>query len=72
MQGGQFNLSKRFIKNVPLPDFLSEQVPSDVVESLAEFGKAFSDGKSVNHGRLSALAARVYGVPLLDWQLEEQ
>jgi len=69
VQGGQFNLSRRFVSNVPIPDLVTGHVPGDVVAALAETGRCFAEGESIDHEALSNLTARAYGIPLSRWNL---
>jgi hypothetical protein len=71
VQGGQYNLSKHFVNNVPLPDLCREDVPADMVAELAKLGRIFSEGAPVNDEQLSQLIARAYGVQLNEWNLNE-
>jgi adenine-specific DNA-methyltransferase len=64
VQGGQFNLSARFINKVFLPDLEDEtQVPGDHVRKLEMMGRQLSLGRFVDSDSLSQAAARVYGAP---------
>lgn len=69
VQGGQFNLSKRFVKDVPLPDLMDE-VPGDITTALAECGRAMGSGQPHDDAELSSLVSRAYGVPLSRWKLD--
>lgn len=66
IQGGQFDLSPRFIASVFLPDLSDElRVPGDVVQDLARVGKQFHAGKTPPAGPQTELAERVYGLSAL-------
>ena len=69
--GGQYNLSKRFIDHVPLPNLaqlgLESQDGGSEVESLAEFGRMMQAGNEVTQDRLTELAAQVFRVPVELW-----
>ena len=46
LQGGQMRLERRFLSQVPLPDFTNDmQTPAGIVEQLIKFGKAVHAGK---------------------------
>lgn len=66
MLGGQFNLSKRFIASIPLPDLSQdEQFEKGVTPSLAELGKRIHAGQLDDiQDDLTRLSARAYGIPL--------
>lgn len=65
VQGGQFNLSQRYVKNVWLPDLSDDnQVSSDLVVRLASIGKQMTMAP-LNEQRATAaeeLAARAFRV----------
>jgi SAM-dependent methyltransferase len=72
VQGGQFNLATQFVKSIFLPDLSDENsVSGDDVRELAELGQAVVRDKPFDYQRLSAATARVYGVPLDQWMIEE-
>lgn len=63
VQGGQFNLSKRFMDNVALPDLSdSSYVAADILHDLGSVGKALHRGESINVAKLTTVAARAYGI----------
>jgi adenine-specific DNA-methyltransferase len=64
VQGGQFNLSPRFISRVFLPDLFDDvAVPPAVVGKLAQIGERIRAGKPHQTHGLDELAARAYGLP---------
>jgi predicted RNA methylase len=64
VQGGQFNLSKRFVENVPLPDLSDERrVRPSLVRELAKVGRCIQKGKEYDEKDLSNLVASSYGIP---------
>ncbi len=67
MQGGQLNLSVRYVTNVHIPD-LSSETPStkDMVKGLARMGRAIYTGDDYDLSQLNHLAARAYQMPLGD------
>lgn len=63
VQGGQFDLSPRYVNNVPIPDLDDDmRVPPDVSESLADLGEMMSRRESVDRSKLEALARVAYGL----------
>jgi hypothetical protein len=66
--GGQFDLSKHYIDNMPLPD-LSKADPS-ILESLIIIGKAIHDGHEVNKDKLNQEVANAYGLSLKYFDLK--
>ncbi len=63
VRGGQFNLARKFVGQVFLPDLtgVGEHL-RDVVEDLAEFGRQMTCGKMLELGLLDVLAESVYQV----------
>lgn len=73
VQGGQFNLSKRFVSKVFLPDFLFDnRIDADTIEELARIGSRIAAGQPWNDEELSELSARAYGIHLDAWGLKER
>lgn len=71
VQGGQFNLSDRFIKGVYLPDLTDENaVVADDVKELEALGRALVNNDRVDFDRLDSIVARSYGIPLVEWDLD--
>lgn len=70
VQGGQFNLSKRFVDNVFLPDFLDpDRVSGDTVAALERAGRRIAQGKMQPPVKvLRELAAAAYGLPWDVWE----
>lgn len=67
VQGGQFNLSPRFVKKVPVPNLGSpDAFAAGIVQELAEMGRAISaNGGAVElRDSLDRAASRAYGLPL--------
>ncbi len=63
VQGGQFDLSARYMNFVPVPDLEDEiRVPPDVVESLADLGEAIYRAQSISTGLLEKLVRFAYGL----------
>ena len=65
VQGGQFNLSRRFVKNVPVPDLgTAEAFATGLVDELASFGRQIlQDGAEAVRAELDKVVTRAYGLP---------
>ncbi|NQU26081.1 MAG: hypothetical protein HQ567_32750, partial [Candidatus Nealsonbacteria bacterium] len=64
VQGGQFNLSARFVNRVYLPDLSNDlQVTGDLVEELAQFGRRIHAGEMPDVDQIDEVVARAYGLP---------
>ncbi len=62
-RGGQFNLSQRFVGQVPLPDLSDDlRAPSSVVTHLADLGRAIHAGEFPSNEVLSEAVAEIYGI----------
>lgn len=57
LSGGQWNLSKRFVEKMPLPDI--EKVSIDAQQQLFEYGHAISVGRPIDKRALDAVATSV-------------
>jgi len=64
VQGGQFNLSSRFVNQVFLPN-LSDNlcVTGDLVEELASLGRRIHAGDMPEVDQIDEVAVRAYGLP---------
>ncbi|MHB8843322.1 MAG: HsdM family class I SAM-dependent methyltransferase [Nitrospirota bacterium] len=60
--GGQWNLSKRFIEKMPLPNLMIESVDIDILKELSRIGSSINSGKEFNREILNELASVIYGV----------
>jgi hypothetical protein len=70
VQGGQFNLSDRFVKRIYVPDLSDENAAvADDVKELESFGRALIMDQPVDLERVDLAVARIYGVPLSEWVL---
>jgi adenine-specific DNA-methyltransferase len=58
--GGQWNLSKRFIENMPVVD--PTAMPDDILNTLAAFGERLADGTTVDAEELNRLARIALGL----------
>jgi adenine-specific DNA-methyltransferase len=66
MQGGQLNLSARYVSKVHIPDLSSEASTKDMVKGLAKVGRLISSGEDYDLAELNHLAARAYQMPVKD------
>jgi hypothetical protein len=65
VQGGQYNLSRRFVDRVYLPDLSDDlRVTGTLVEELATMGRRIDAGQMPELESLDTLAARAFGTPL--------
>jgi hypothetical protein len=70
VQGGQFNLSTRFVNGVFLPDLAdNSRYTGSFVEKLARLGRQMHDGRTPKLEVIDGLAAQAYGMPV-DWLVE--
>ncbi len=65
VQGGQFNLSTRFIGQAHIPDLRAAYVTGDTVEDLAALGRRIHRGSPPDPESLDSAASRAYGIPPL-------
>lgn len=67
VRGGQYNLSVRFVSNIPLPNLADDlAVSNDIVRELAWLGRQIHTGEMPPAGLLAKAAYRAYGVPSPD------
>jgi hypothetical protein len=70
VQGGQFNLSARFVNGVFLPNLAdNERYTGSLVENLAKFGRQIHDGYTPKLETIDGLTAQAYGMSA-DWLVE--
>jgi hypothetical protein len=63
VQGGQFNLSTRFVNAIPLPDLSNDlRVTAKVLDELAEIGRAMTRGAEYSGEVLETCVKRSYGL----------
>ncbi|MBM3476674.1 MAG: hypothetical protein FJX75_25660 [Armatimonadetes bacterium] len=63
MLGGQFNLSRRFVGRIPIPDLSDDlSVPHDVVHHLADLGRRLAQGQTPARDEVDEAARLAYGV----------
>lgn len=67
--GGQFNLSPRFVRHIPLPDLLglwTEEEACETICRLAELGRGKDLFNETTLREIDDLARRLYGIESLD------
>jgi hypothetical protein len=65
VQGGQFDLSKRFVDKVPIPDLSNaEASDADACAALVEIGRKIHAGRPIEFDFLENLVARIYRIPV--------
>lgn len=68
VQGGQYNLSKRFVDPIPLPNLSDdERITGGALETLAGLGHAINDGARPPEEDLDRQAALAYGLPVSEF-----
>ena len=72
VQGGQFNLSRRFVSQAYIPDLQDPYVTADSVEALAELGHRMHRGEPPDPGSLAGAAARAYRIPALGDRVDDR
>ena len=60
--GGQWNLSKKFVKDIPLPDLTKKDFNPELINELASFGKQIHSGKFSDETELEKLVKTIYQV----------
>lgn len=72
--GGQYNLSKRFVDPIPLPNLaeIGQQSAElgSLVSSLAEQGQAIRGGEPISAVRVDGIVAELYGAPITLWPIQ--
>lgn len=76
--GGQSNLSKRYVREIPIPDLFrwmdgstTAPVPDDLLLGLIDSGRKLISGRSVEPGRLASFAEAVYEAALEDYLVND-
>lgn len=72
VQGGQYNLSKRFVRSIPLPNLVDGYTSGRVVSELAYLGHRMASGDEIDHEQLNAFVSHAYGVKPDAWGLDEE
>ncbi len=58
--GGQFNLSKRYLDNMPIPDLGNASF--DSISYLIDIGKKINNGEPIDKNDLNQMVANLYGL----------
>ncbi|HDH04537.1 MAG TPA: hypothetical protein ENH01_02320 [Nitrospirae bacterium] len=61
--GGQWDLSKKCIKNMPLPDLFSKSINTELFGRLVEIGNLIKHGKTYEKDSLYQMTLHFYGLP---------
>jgi adenine-specific DNA-methyltransferase len=74
--GGQFNLSKKYVSPIPLPNLAKEgqlnRQFGHIVDSLAEASDAVQSGEYSSRKRINELVAEAYRAPLHLWPIQSK
>lgn len=60
--GGQWNLSTKFVENIPLPNLLKSDANPALLDDLAELGGRFHSGDEVDKDKQAELVSLLYGL----------
>ncbi len=60
--GGQWNLSKRFVNNIAIPDLFSDQLSPTIISELSTIGKRIQAGLAVDDKQQGELLNLLYGI----------
>jgi predicted RNA methylase len=72
VRGGQYDLSVRFVRDVPLPDLTdATKVTGQAITELFEYGRTIATGEFPSLDALDRAVCRVYGLPFEDWIVGE-
>jgi adenine-specific DNA-methyltransferase len=58
--GGQWDLSKRFVETIPMPNLLSEDVNAGIIDDLVALGKRIHAGLPADEDKLAELTKIIY------------
>jgi methylase of polypeptide subunit release factors len=74
VQGGQFDLSPRFVHQIPIPDLVSEgAVSSDIVSNLRQAGEKILEGQGIDRSSwVERWVTEAYGLSLEEWPLGDE
>lgn len=63
VQGGQYNLSNRFIKDIPIPNLAEPHFSASILKRLTELGRRIHDGAFEEcRGEIDQTAYQAYGL----------
>ncbi len=60
--GGQWDLSKRFVEGLPLPNLTSNEIGVDFITELAKYGKQIRAGIAVDESKSEELVKAIYNI----------
>ncbi len=60
--GGQWDLSTRFVKNMPIPNLFNKTIDISILKELSLTGELIYEGKSFNSEHLEELVRHIYGM----------
>lgn len=60
--GGQWNLSKKFVDQIPLPDFFSPNFDASLIKVLAEVGRGIHAGQPMDEKEQEDLVKQAYKI----------
>lgn len=60
--GGQWNLSTKYVENLPIPDLFDGSIEPTLVQNLAKVGDTLSNGLEVDRKALELLVKESYGL----------
>jgi adenine-specific DNA-methyltransferase len=62
MDGGQWNLSKRYVNKIPIPNLMEANFNSNIIKELTSYGKKIHAGKFGDDTTLNELVRTIYQV----------
>jgi hypothetical protein len=72
--GGQYNLSKKYIDRIPLPNIAEagqqSRAEGEVVSALADEGRRMHLGDLYRPNVINELVAKLYGTHVNDWPID--
>jgi adenine-specific DNA-methyltransferase len=60
---GQWDLSKRYVNNMPLPDLMTENLDLSILDSLYKIGRLIHSGEDFDNKMLNRLVFTLYQLP---------
>ncbi len=60
--GGQWNLSKRFVAEMPLPDLFASDISAELLKELSQFGQAIHKGRDFDRDKLTKFVRSIFNV----------
>jgi len=62
VSGGQWNLSKKFVGEIPLPDLLTNEINPTFINDLSKIGRSIYEGKEYDSQKQTDLVEAIYRV----------